>query len=329
MSIANDSLAQPSGRRSDRVEPAVGISAGQGAPSAPSAPESMGPRASHSLDPERAAGIGGCAVAGRTSTRRLRIIREALSERDWALITSLDQHGYLTTTQLQRLHFADHATSDAASRVCRRVLQRLGEQRVIEHLERRVGGIRAGSASYVWRVGLIGDRLLTQAAGGGPRARRKEPSLHHLDHRLAVADTHIRLLEASRDHQCEVLRVQLEPASWRPFLLAGGARAVLKPDLYAVTALGDFEDHWFIEVDRATESLPTLLRKCAQYEAYRAAGTEQRDHRVFPFVLWLLPDQRRAQQLRTAIRQARSLDGQLYRFTTPSGLVELVTGGST
>lgn len=328
MNVSNRVAAHPSDRPSGRVEQTMNVSAGQRIGGGRSAPESMGPSAAHSSDPERAVGLGGAhAGTGRTSRRRLQVIHNALSERDWALLTTLDQHGYLTTLQLQRMHFADHATSDAAGRVCRRVLQRLAEHRVIEHLERRVGGIRAGSASYVWRVGPIGDRLLTQSAAG-PRARRKEPSLHHLDHRLAVAETHIRLLEASRDHRWELLRVQLEPASWRPFLTIGGARSVLKPDLYAVTAVGDFEDHWFIEVDRGTESLPTLLRKCAQYEAYRATGAEQRDHGVFPLVLWLLPDDRRAEQLRTAIRQARGLDEQLYRLTTSTGLIAAVTGAA-
>ena len=327
MSVTN-AAAQPSDRHSDRVEQTMSVSAGQRISGGRSAPESMGPCAAHSPDPERAVGLGARAAVGRTSRRRLQLIRDALSERDWTLLTTLDRHGYLTTLQLQRLHFADHATSDAAGRVCRRVLQRLAEQRVIEHLERRVGGIRAGSASYVWRLGPIGDRLLTQTADGRPRARRKEPSLHHLDHRLDVAEMHIRLLEAARNHRCEVLRVQLEPDSWRRYLSAGAAHAVLKPDLYAVTANDVFEDHWFIEVDRGTESLPTLLRKCAQYEGYRATGIEQRDGGVFPLVLWLLPNEQRVGQLRTAIRHARGLDEQLYRLTTPSGLIELLTGGS-
>jgi Replication-relaxation len=71
-----------------------------------------------------------------------------------------------------------------------------------------------------------------------------------------------------------------------------------------VTASPDFEDSWFIEVDRGTESLPTLLRKCGRYEEYRRSGIEQRDRQVFPLVLWLLLDERRRHVLGAALDKA-------------------------
>jgi len=71
----------------------------------------------------------------------------------------------------------------------------------------------------------------------------------------------------------------------------------LKPDLYAVTASGDYEDHWFCEIDRATESMPTLLKKCVQYEAYRRTGAEQDRLGVFPLVVWVVPDDAQADKL--------------------------------
>jgi hypothetical protein len=200
---------------------------------------------------------------------------------------------------------------------------------VIEHLERRVGGVRAGSASYVWRVGLIGDQLLRLASGDGVRARRKEPSAHYLDHCLAVADCHLALVAASREARIELLQVQTEPTCWRDYLASGGTQRTLKPDLYALTASGEFEDHWFLEIDRATESLPTIVGKCVQYEAYRRTGREDHDHGVFPLVVWVVPDQVRASKLQAALRAARGLDRDLYRVTTVNDLATLVTGGAS
>jgi len=61
-------------------------------------------------------------------------------------------------------------------------------------------------------------------------------------------------------------------------MAGSGSRLTLKPDLYVLTAPrtnqqpSEFEDHAYIEVDRATESLPTLIRKCRQYETYRRSG---------------------------------------------------------
>jgi hypothetical protein len=277
-------------------------------------------------------GGGGSAASqrpqrARTGNQQLQVISDNLSDRDWRILHSLTAHPFLTTLHIQRLHFADHASISSGSRVCRRVLGRLAAIRAIHHLERRIGGVRAGSASFVWRLGPVGERLLQRALDGadGPRLRRKEPSLHHLDHCLAVAEAHIRLLEAGRGHAPELLRLQTEPICWRPFATLGGGQGILKPDLYAVTASGDFEDSWFIEVDRGTESLPTLLRKCAQYEEYRRSGIEQRDHEVFPLVLWLLPDERRKQALGPALDKARNVDRSLFRAARFDELISAVT----
>ena len=244
------------------------------------------------------------------------------------MLTSIYRHRFLATSQIQIFHFSDHATHGASSRICRRVLARLLEGRLIEHLDRRVGGVRAGSASYVWRIGLIGDQVLRRNSGDGIRARRKEPSARHLEHCLAIAGAHLDLVRAARDHRLELLRVDTEPACWRGYLSSGGVRDILKPDLYAVTASGDFEDHWYIEIDRATESLPTLLKKCAQYEHYRRTGREQHDRGVFPVVVWVVPGQPRLTKLHAALSASRSLDPRLYRVCTPDTFADLVCRGA-
>jgi hypothetical protein len=251
-----------------------------------------------------------------------------LNGREQAILTSLQEFRFLTSRQLELLHFHDHSTEQAAARICRRVLARLHQLRVIDHLERRVGGIRAGSASYVWRVGLVGDRLLRQASGDGARLRPKEPSARYLDHSLAIADCYLALVSASREARCELIRVETEPTCWRRYLSAGGFRETLKPDLYAVTAAGDYEDHWFIEVDRGTESLPTLFKKCAQYDRYRRTGNEQVDDGVFPLVVWLLPDEIRQRKLQTALRATHGLGVELFRITTAARFLDVIGGGA-
>lgn len=284
-----------------------------------SAPESMASAASRAgfSSPE----------GGVVHADRLPLLGQQLSVRQWGILDSLNVHAFLTADHLRRLHFTDHATESAASRICRRVLQRMAEQRLIEHLDRRIGGIRAGSNSFVWRIGLIGDRLLRARDGDGIRARRKEPSAYYLDHRLAVAEVDVQLREADRAGQLELFSVETEPTNWRLYLGGQGSREILKPDLYAVTASAEFEDSWFIEVDRGTESIPTLIRKCAQYEAYRRTGGEQRDRGIFPYVVWQLPNQARVAKLTAAIRAARTLDERLYRLTTPDRLLPLIIAG--
>lgn len=337
----NPASASYSGRRSDRVGPMPINTAGQGPIGAVYAPEALAAgvaSASAAARPSPVPEGSGDHLAGhpsrshrsRTGQRQLTQILDSMTDRDSRILHSMTAHPFLLTAHVQRLHFRDHASDGAAGRVCRRVLARLSDLRAIEHLERRIGGVRAGSASFVWRLGPVGERLLQQASvrQGGPRLRRKEPSLHHLDHCLAIAETHLRLLDAGQDGGgFELLRIQTEPSCWRPFAISGGGHGLLKPDLYAVTASADYEDHWFIEVDRGTESLPTLRRKCAIYEQYRCVGREQQDRGVFPLVLWLLPDERRRQQLKDVIDQAQDLDPALYRLATFTDLTRVVTGG--
>jgi hypothetical protein len=129
----------------------------------------------------------------RTGRRGLNAVRESLSARDWDVLKVADAHRYLTTKQVEAFCFANHASQLTAARVARRVLRRLAALHVISHLDRRIGGIRAGSASFVWRVGPVGDRLLREADSSA-RQRQREPGRLFLDHCLAVADAHLALI---------------------------------------------------------------------------------------------------------------------------------------
>lgn len=318
-------IEQASGRRSGRVASGSHQPTEDAASGGISAPESFTPFSGFASPAER----GRAASAeGRTSRGQADRLARSLAERDRAILGSVAAHRFLTTQQIERLHFSDHTSPEAASRICRRVLQRLHQLRVLEHLDRRVGGVRAGSASYVWRVGLLGDRLLRLESSAQPRGRRKEPSLRHLEHCLAIADTHLTLRDLAASNRIELLQLQTEPRCWRTADTSGFGGSVLKPDLYAVTASGDYEDHWFCEIDRATESLPTLLRKCGQYEAYRRTGSEQDRLGVFPLVVWIVPDQARAAKLKTAVRSSRNLDADLYRICIPATFAAVITGGA-
>jgi hypothetical protein len=261
---------------------------------------------------------------GRAGRRQLLELADELTPRDWAILHSIAEHRFLTTRQLQMLHFAAHASPASASRSCRRVLERLRKVRVIGSLQRRIGGVRAGSAGYVWTTAAVGRRLLVTAADT-PSRRHQEPSDRFLRHALAIADTHLALLEANRRGDLELVSVELEPACWRPYVAAGGQRAVLQPDLAITTGAGDYEDAWFIEVDLGSEHIPTLIRKCQQYETYRRTGIEQQRFGSFPWVLWLLSNERRVQAFQAALRHARSLDDELFRIATPAQLLDVIT----
>jgi len=269
--------------------------------------------------PERHRGQG---VAGLSELAWL------LSQRDWAVLTAVADHRFCTTRQVELLLFHAHASTASAARCCRRVLNRLERWGLLERPIRRVGGLQAGSAAAIWMLTSTGQRLRNLHAGRGAIGRVREPGERFIRHYLAIGDAHLQLIAAARAMKLELLTVQIEPACWRSYTSLGGNRETLKPDLYAVTASADYEDHWFIEIDRATESLPVLIRQCQQYQAYRRSGTEQEASGVFPRVIWVVPDNARADQLRAAIASSRNLDDDLFIVTTPEAFIQVITRGA-
>jgi hypothetical protein len=257
------------------------------------------------------------------SRRGLEQLRDRVSDRDLLVIGSVYEHRFLTARQIEELHFSDHATPEAGRRVCRRVLGRLARDRLLVRPRRRVGGVRAGSASYVYALGPVGMRLLANG-----RRRFIEPSYQFLDHTLAVADARVALVRAAKTGRLALVAVEVEPSCWRRFTGRSGASEFVKPDLYVVTASGAYEDCWFLEIDRGTESPAAIARKCRAYQAYWRSGREQTAHGVFPLVVWVAPDEARARRIEQVIGRTHSLERSLFRATTTGGLVELIIGGA-
>ena len=162
-------------------------------------------------------------------------------------------------------------------------------------------------------LGPIGQRVL---ANGGSRRRAYEPTLRFFDHTLATAQLAVDLTVTARTGIMELLSFQAEPESWREFAGVGGGRRLLRPDAFLVVGSGAYELRWLIEVDRATESLPVIIRKCRLYADYYQSGVEQAKHGVFPRVCWVVPDETRAERLREAITRDRRLPDGLFVVTT-------------
>jgi hypothetical protein len=129
------------------------------------------------------------------------------------------------------------------------------------------------------------------------------------NHTLAVTETYVQLVERARTGGAEVLAFVTEPECWRRFSGGLGAPITLKPDAYVQVGLGDYERLAFLEADLDSESAPTIRRKLEVYVAYWRSGSEQRNHGVFPVVLWLVPDEPRLTVIARMIGQLPP-DGQ-------------------
>jgi hypothetical protein len=231
----------------------------------------------------------------------LRELSAQLTVRDCAVVQTVSALRFVSGSQLQHLHFTDAAEDAANARAARRALLRLVRLGVLERLPRSVGGVRAGSAGFVYRLGHAGQRLAMERGWTVDNRQWQShvPGRLFLDHALQVAELHALLTEADRAGLVELLLLEAEPACWRSY----GQRATLKPDSHVRLGIGDYEDSYMVEVDMGTESSRTLERKLKDYLAYEASGREQAEHGVFPKTLWLVPDAERARVIESCIER--------------------------
>jgi hypothetical protein len=87
-------------------------------------------------------------------------------------------------------------------------------------------------------------------------------------HAVAVADLAVSLVELGRTEGFTVTDFATEPACWWPNGLGGH----VKPDAYLFLMAGNVRDHWWAEIDQATESLPTVHRKLLVYLDFLRRG---------------------------------------------------------
>jgi hypothetical protein len=196
-------------------------------------------------------------------------------------------------------------------------------RRLVGRLPRRIGGVRAGSAGFAYTLDVAGQRLMTPE-----RTRWQRPwpvGTPFLAHSLAVAELYVSVREAEAAGRLRLAGFQAEPASWRSFPGVGGGRQVIKPDARVTVRLGRYEDTWMVEVDRATESLPTIKRKCELYVRYWQSG---REGEVFPRVLWLVPDEARREQLLAVLSRLPADTWQLFTVALASEAIGRMVQGA-
>lgn len=250
----------------------------------------------------------------RITTTQLATLTDQLSTRDQAILTDLERVRVLTGAQLQRLHF-DHIKPASRARDRRQVLQRLTDLGLVSTLDRRIGGVRAGSAGHVYTLTPAGQRLQALQRGQPlpPRSRRLHtPSAPFLAHALAISDIYVSLIEASRHHDFQVSTFTTEPACWQPT----GTNRDLKPDAYTLLATPTYKDCWWLEIDRATESLPKITRKCRTYLNFLIHGGVG-PHEVPPRILFTTPDTDRRNAIQDVItKQTTAETSQMICVTT-------------
>lgn len=184
---------------------------------------------------------------------------------------------------------------------------------LLARLPRVIGGVRAGSAGFVYRLGIAGQKLAMRAGWQPSRRGRRSPvpGTLFLTHCLDVAELHVLLTEADRARRLELLELTAEPLCHRTYAGLGSQR-VLKPDSFLRFGLGEFEFSFFIEVDRGTEGSRAIGSKLQEYLSYAASGEEQAERGVFPKVLWTVPDQARGEVIENCTQRLPLGERELF-----------------
>lgn len=251
---------------------------------------------------------------------------EGLSKQERVLMRELAKLRLMTHAQLAVILGREPSVSGA--RIARRTLARLYELGVLARLDRRVGGIRAGSSGHVYYLGPVGQRLISYWDGAGlTRGRfRPEPGSRYVRHRLAVSDVYVQAVKAERDGLLDLLAFQAEPDCWRRFGDGFGGTRTLKPDAFMRIGVGAYEDRYFVEVDLGTESRSVITAKIKAYLDYWTGGQEQAEHGVFPRVLLLTTTDERKNSLVKACTRLPEESWQLFTITTLDQTIAVLSG---
>lgn len=250
----------------------------------------------------------------------------SLSERDIEILRLVHRFRLMTASQIQRMVVTTGSRATQARRT-RSVLQRLTECRYLIRLDRQIGGIHAGSHGTVYRISGRGVGVLARTDGIDRKRVGTEPGQRFVNHVLAVTELAAAIEErAEADSQLQVVSFQPEPLCWRQYPAGHGGRVTLRPDAFVHTRDDEFDYAYFVEIDLATESLPTIARHCQAYIAYWKTGIEQQRLGVFPKVLWVVPHARRHAQIEKVLRRLPAEHQELFAVAATEDAWQTLAG---
>ncbi len=249
----------------------------------------------------------------RISPARLRQLAAELPDHYTVPLLHLSRARILTGRQLDRLLQHPDIPGRADERARQRAMAHLCHLGLAATLDRRIGGMRAGSAGYVHVLTPAGHKLAALLTGQQPARRirhSRAPGTAFIAHALDIAEIYVQLTEKSRSEDFRVAAFITEPDSW--WRQHG---VFLRPDAYTRLATSTHRDCWWLEIDRDTESAPRLREKFRDYLDHADNGGTGPDG-VLPRVLITAPNEKRADTVNGAIAAVSKLDTAMFTVTT-------------
>lgn len=264
----------------------------------------------------------------RISQRYLYHGGKPMTNQHFEILQFLADARLATSSQLARLFFAESPTHRSQIRRANLVTKQLKEAGFIYHQPRKIGGWTKGSSSYIWSLTYKGWKKLKEVNSSiSLRFRNKvDFSQNHVEHTLAITEIFVEFKELEQLGKIKLEDFQFEPKSWRYYADIGGSSLILKPDAFAKITVGEYEDFYFFELDRSSESLTRIINTCKKYIHYYNTGIEQRVNDIFPFVLWIVPDERRKENISNAIHLKLNNFWQMFQVVTLDEFSQFIHG---
>lgn len=220
-----------------------------------------------------------------------------LSTRETEALLLLGCYRYLSREQISEFIFEkDNLASKSVNTTSWRVLGSLKRRGLVDQTARLVGGPGGGSGQYGYFLTVSGHRLAVSLNPALPARRPAPRGTFLMRHGMMTADIAIAFRRSARSHSGHEL-VDWE-CDWQAAQRLNGSPVV--PDAHFVYATEDYEIDVFLEVDVGTEGTRFFARKVARYLELYQSGRWREQLAVWPLILTVTPDERRALALRRA-----------------------------
>ena len=230
----------------------------------------------------------------------------ALSPRDAQVVELVGRFRLMGAEQIREVLFFGQRSKTPLDRA----LKRLTDAGYLTRLGRMVGGFGGGSGQYVYQLGRAGWRYLGK--GGGYRPLRVVDY-----HTLTIAECFVVLKRLERGGELSVISYEADPVSRRTV-----GEILLTPDAYVELGVSArrLKFSFWLEIDRDTENAETIRGKCVRYwRAFQSWGGD-----VFPYVVFVVPDERRRRELERVIAGGPDEAQQLFRVCELDNFGELI-----
>lgn len=242
-----------------------------------------------------------------------------LTERDIDIVQAVSDHRALLGSHIQDLFFGSRSTAQYR-------LSRLFHH---EYLDRHFMTVVSGgpaSSPIIYTIGRHGERMLAEQRGYTPSELRRPKggtlSWNFLEHLLRINDFRVDVTLAARTKGWTVEVWEDEPLFranpdyvWLNNSQGRLSKKPVLPDGYFRLAVPQGRAHFFVEVDRGSESLSRFRPQVEVYQAYTASGQYQvRYSKTSLRVLVITTSARRMASLKMATREAGG--DRKYWFTT-------------